>query len=158
MGKKKQSGAGQRRKEQKRIALESGFTPEQANKMRDYSSERFQETLRSRRIQSVPPTQRGFLDPKREIRREKAKGIETNKDLWSLWAKQDDGGKAQFPSWIQKIVDSINDSAGMPKDDRYGWRAAYHHFVVDGLDESDLDDITDETITFAESYETLASA
>lgn len=150
MAKKKQSGAGQRRKEQKRIALESGFTPKQANKMRDYSAERFQETLRSRRVQHVPPTQRGFLDPKREIRREKARGREVNADIWSVWAK------SGFPAWVERQARRLNAQAGLPRDDSYGWRAMYHHYVIENL-RSD-DDIEDDSVEFAESYETLASA
>lgn len=152
MAKRKQSGAGQRRKEQKRIALEAGFTPQQADKMRDYSEARFQETLRSRRLQSVPKTQRGFLDSKAKIRREKLKGDKTRQDIWSMYAKH----PPAFPRWMERLARRINRKKRLPRDDSYGWRAVYHHYTVEGLDSED--DYEDDAITFAESYEELASA
>lgn len=150
----KQSGAGIRRSQQQKTALAAGFSKPEARRMRDFTEARFSQTLRSRQQpEPISATQRGFRSPSNRIEREKSHKLEFQSDAWSTWSKSD-----KFPDWIRDTAEAINKAAdgNLDKNDSYGWRAMYHHYVIEGLGEDD--DFSDAAITFAEQYETIASA
>lgn len=129
----------EKRKERYRELRALGFTPDRARQLRDHSGKNIQRSISTeqRRISRKPPSMRTSEESFR-LRRIQDRNRSQNRiqsdgrilerqqrwENWSEWSKTN-----IWPRDMRRIARALNEQAGRPPDDGYGFRRLYYMYV-----------------------------